>query len=238
MLRQQPCFLCDGIQLDKILPEEKVEPFTILRFLPWEYSQQIAVVKIQCPEAGHLFAGLPVSGHTVMLRFWRGFRQGPCGSSLFQNPPTDAFQRVCLAEVSGKADKAFLPRWADGNILARLDLVTFAVEVLKKLALGHGLANNLINVRTDNPSPSGALLLLCPPFSVVLALSGLGILNNGQTIFPAQGIRNCLQIVVVLCGAVVLDTIHKGHRIQHKMIVKMVRLIQMGGNNHLIPVTP
>ena len=173
-----------------------------------------------------------------MFDFWGRLRQRSCGAGLFQNSPADAVQRVRFTKVSGKADKPLLPRWSDGNILARLDLVTFAVEVLKKLALGHGLANNLINVRTDNPSPSGALLLLCPPFSVVLALSGLGILNNGQTIFPAQGIRNCLQIVVVLCGAVVLDTIHKGHRIQHKMIVKMVRLIQMGGNNHLIPVTP
>ena len=54
MLRQQPCFLCDGIQLYEILPQEEVEPFSILGFVFGEHPQQIAVMKIQCPEAGDL----------------------------------------------------------------------------------------------------------------------------------------------------------------------------------------
>ena len=81
-----------------------------------------------------------------MLRFWRGFRQGPCGSGLFQNSPADAFQSVVLAKVPGKADKPLFPRWADGNILANLDFVTLAVEILKKLPLGHGLPNDFIHI--------------------------------------------------------------------------------------------
>ena len=56
MRRQQPCFLCDGIQLDEILPKKKVEPFVILLLLPGESTQQVAVVKIQCPEASRLLA--------------------------------------------------------------------------------------------------------------------------------------------------------------------------------------
>ena len=146
MLRQQPCFLCDGIHLDKILPEEKVKPFLILLFSFGEYPQQIAVVKIQCPEAGYLLVGLPVSGYTIALAFRGRLRQGAHRSGLFQNPPADAFQRVCLAEVPGKANKAILPRWADGNILANLDLVTFSVEIVKELPLGHGLPNDFIHI--------------------------------------------------------------------------------------------
>ena len=64
--RQQPCLLCDGIQLDKILSKKKVEPFLILLFLSGKYAQQIAVVKIQCPETSHLFTGLPISGQAIM----------------------------------------------------------------------------------------------------------------------------------------------------------------------------
>lgn len=189
MNRQQPCFLCDGIQLDKILPEEEVEPFTILRFLPWEHPKQIAVVKIQCPEPCHLFAGLPVSGHAVMFGFWGRFRQGPCGSGLLQNPPADALHGVILAKVPGKADKPLFPRWADGNIFAYLDLVAFAVEVVKKLAFRHGLADNLINIGTNDTPPCRTLLLLSPPFAIVLTLSGLGMFNDRKAKFPAKGIR-------------------------------------------------
>ena len=46
-----------------------MEPFVILLSLPGKYPQQKAVVKIQCPEPSHLFAGLPVSGQSVMVDF-------------------------------------------------------------------------------------------------------------------------------------------------------------------------
>ena len=82
----------------------------ILRFMPREHPKQIAVVEIQCPEAGHLFTGLPVSGHTVIFGFWGRFRQGAHRSGLLQNPPADAIQGVVLAKVPGKADKTLLPR--------------------------------------------------------------------------------------------------------------------------------
>ena len=101
----------------------------ILWFLPWKYSQQVAVVEIQCPEASHLFAGLPISGHTVMFGFWGRLRQGAHRSGLFQNSPADTLQRVALAKVPGKADKTLLSRWADGNVLAYFDLVAFTVKI-------------------------------------------------------------------------------------------------------------
>ena len=96
MFRQQPCFLSDGIQLDKIFTEKKVEPFSILLLYFGEYPQQIAVVKIQCPEASHLFAGLQVSGHSVMFGFRCRFRQRSCSPALFQNPPANTLQRVAF----------------------------------------------------------------------------------------------------------------------------------------------
>ena len=96
------------------------------------------------------------------------------------------------------------------------------MEVLKKLPLGHGLPYDIIHIRTDDPTPSRTLLLLRPPFSIVLGFPRLGIFDNGQTIFPAQVIRNCLHFVIVLGSTVVLDAVHKGNRIQHKMTMKMV----------------
>ena len=106
-----------------------MEPFSILLFAFGKYPQQIAVVKIQCPEASHLFTGLPVSGHTVIFGFWRGFRQGAHRSGLFQNPPADAIQRVALSKVPGKPDKALLPRWSDGDILIFLLIYGLGIGV-------------------------------------------------------------------------------------------------------------
>ena len=44
--------------------------------------------------------------------------------------------------------------------------------------------------------------------------------------------------MIIFFGAVVFDAVHKGYRIQHKMIVQMVFLIQMGRHQHLIPFAP
>ena len=44
------------------------QPF-ILLFILGEHPQKVAVVQIQSPEAGGLFAAFPVSGHTVSFGF-------------------------------------------------------------------------------------------------------------------------------------------------------------------------
>ena len=44
--------------------------------------------------------------------------------------------------------------------------------------------------------------------------------------------------MIILFGAVILDPVYKGHRIQHKMIVQVIFFVKVGCNNHLITVTP
>ena len=44
--------------------------------------------------------------------------------------------------------------------------------------------------------------------------------------------------MIILFGAVIFDSVHKGHRIQHKMIVQVIFFVKVGCNNHLITVTP
>ena len=132
-----------------------MEPSFILLFAFGEYPKKIAVVQIQCPEAGGLFAAFPVPRHTVSFCFSDRFRQGPCRSGLFQDAPTDALQRVFLAKVPGQPYKAGLARWPDGNILAHMDFITFPVKILKELPLGHGLTDDLIYITTDKSPPCG-----------------------------------------------------------------------------------
>ena len=55
---EQPCFGGDGIQLQQILPQEKVQPLSaLLRTVLREDAQQIAVVNIQRPKAGQFSGG-------------------------------------------------------------------------------------------------------------------------------------------------------------------------------------
>ena len=55
---KQPCFGGDGIQLQQILPQKKMQPFSALRrAVLREDTQQIAVVNIQRPKAGQFSGG-------------------------------------------------------------------------------------------------------------------------------------------------------------------------------------
>ena len=112
------------------------------------------------------------------------------------------------------------------------------MKILKELPLCHGLTQGIIHITSDDSPPCGALLLLGSPFSVLLRFSGLWIFNDGQAILPAQLVRCSLHIVVVLGRTKILDAIYKGNRVQHKMVMQMIGLIQMGGNHHLIPFAP
>ena len=44
--------------------------------------------------------------------------------------------------------------------------------------------------------------------------------------------------MIILFGAVVFDSVHKGHRIQHKMIMQVIFFVKVGRHNHLITVAP
>ena len=96
----------------------------------------------------------------------------------------------------------------------------------------------LVNVCTDQPTPSGALFLLGTPFAVLLASALLRVFDHRQPVFPAKRIGNRLHLVVVLSGAVIFDAVRKGNRVQHKMIVQMVFFVKVSGDDHLIAVAP
>lgn len=85
--------------------------------------------------------------------------------------------------------------------------------------------------------PCGAALLLGPPRGT-FGLSALRIFNDRKVILPAQGIGGFLHFVVVLFRAVVFEAVQKRHRIDHKMIVQVAVLVQMGGNDDLVLIAP
>ena len=179
-----------------------------------EDAQQIAIMKIQRPEAGDfpcVFEVTPQPGTACLaLRL----RQWALGSLLHENTAANALQGIVLAKVSFQADKALFARWPHGNILANLDLIATLSEVIEKLALSHGLADHLVDLGTDQAPPCGAAFLLGPPFAVLPRLPTLGIFNDRKAILPAHGIGGFLHFVVVLFGAVVFDAVQKRHRIE------------------------
>lgn len=130
-------------------------------------------MQIQSPEACDLFASFPVPGYTVSFCFSDSLRQEPYRSGLLQNTPADTLQRVSLTEVPGQPHESWFARWSDGNILAHMNFIAFLMEALKELPLGHGLPDDLIYIATDQPPPSGALLLFGSPFAVLLGFSGV-----------------------------------------------------------------
>ena len=96
----------------------------------------------------------------------------------------------------------------------------------------------LVNVATDQPTPSGALFLLGTPFAVLLAPALLRLLDYRQPVFPAKLVGNRLHFVVILSGAVVFDAVHKGYGVDDKVVVQMIFFVKVGGDDHLIAVAP
>ena len=96
----------------------------------------------------------------------------------------------------------------------------------------------LVNVCTDQPTPSGTLFLLGTPFAVLLALTLLWMLDHRQSVFPAKLIGNRLHFVIVLSGTVVFDAVRKGYGVDDKVIVQMIFFVKVGGDDHLIAVAP
>ena len=105
MLCKQPYFLSDGIQFNEILPQEKMEPFPILGFVFWEYAQQIAVMKIQCPEAGDLLCFPEAAPVTAILPFRWGFWKWPLRSALLKDSGSDTGDGIFFTEVSDQSDE-------------------------------------------------------------------------------------------------------------------------------------
>ena len=80
---EQPCFGGDGVQLQQILPQEKVQPFSaLLRAVLREDAQQIAVVNIQRPKAGQFSGGFQIADQSDPQDLRLLFGLFPFGAAL------------------------------------------------------------------------------------------------------------------------------------------------------------
>lgn len=120
---------------------------------------------------------------------------------------------------------------------AGLERVAHGLHSLLKILLGGGGQNGTVNVGADDAAQGGFALFFGGPFAVGLA-PAFGIPNYGQAILFAERVRHSLHFLIILFGAVVLDAVHKGHRVDDKVGMQMVGTIQMSCNKHLIPVSP
>ena len=83
MSYKQPCFGGDGVQLQQILPQEKVQPFSaLLRAVLREDAQQIAVVNIQRPKAGQFSGGFQIADQSDPQDLRLLFGLFPFGAAL------------------------------------------------------------------------------------------------------------------------------------------------------------
>ena len=195
-------------------------------------------MEIQRPEAGDFPGVFEIAPEDGPAWFALRLRQRALRPLLRQNAAADALQRIVLAKIAHKTDEPGLTRWTHGDVLAGLYFIALFPQILKELALGHRLADCFIDVGADQAPPGRSLLLLGPPFSILFGFPTLRVFNDGQAVFPAQRVGDAAHFVIILFRPVIFDTIQKGHRIQHKVVVQMIRFIQMGGHDHLIPVAP
>ena len=150
----------------------------------WKDTQQIAVMKIQRPKACDflcVFEVTPQSG-TAYLAPGSG-----SGRSLYQcqYPLSDTVIGIVLTKVSFQTHKTLpYPVAARKYPSPTLDLIATLSEVIEKLALGHGLADHLVDLGANQAPPCGAALLLGPPFAVLFGLSALRIFNDRKVILP------------------------------------------------------
>ena len=145
-----------------------MKSFSVLRSVPWEYPEQIAVVVVKSAKAFNFLSFRYVTFDTVSLG--SVFRNGhlSLGSALGQDTAADTVYSVVIAEVSGQPHETVLVRRSHRNILADLDFIPALTEVIEKLTLRHGLSYYLIHIGTDNTSPRGSHFLFGSPFSVML----------------------------------------------------------------------
>lgn len=173
-------------------------------------------MKIQRPKACDFLCVFEVTPQSGTAYLALRLRQWALPFELCQYPLSDTVIGIVLTKVSFQTHKTLLTRWPHGNILPHLDLIATLSEVIEKLALGHGLADHLVDLGANQAPPCGAALLLGPPFAVLFGLSALRIFNDRKVILPAQGIGGFLHFVVVLFRAVVFEAVQKRHRIDHK----------------------
>ena len=202
-----------------------MEPCPVLRAALWKYTEFIAVIQIQRPEAGYLAHLLPLAHRIDLLPLFRSLWMGNLRQGLGQNTPPYPIFGVCRPKVPGKAHKALLSGRSHGDVLAELHRIALLAQQVIKLLFADAFPDQLVDFAADQATPCGALLLLGPPFPVVLGFAALGVFNDGQAVFPAQPVGFPLHGKVVLFAAVILDPVNERHGVDDKVVVQVMGLV-------------
>ena len=127
-------------------------------------------------------------------------------------------------------------RRTHGGVLhvdATFHLIPHAPQFPQEVRIAVRPADGLVHIAAyhiPQGHPAAALRLI-----LALRRSVLGRLDDGQSMLTAQGVRHTADALVVVAeGVAVHLPVHKGHGVEHHMIVQM-RPVQMGGYYHLIP---
>ena len=119
------------------------------------------------------------------------------------------------------------------HIGAAFHLIPHAPQFPQEVCIAVRPADGLVHIAAHHipqGSPAVALRLI-----LTLRHSGLGRFDDGQPMLTAQGVRHTADALVVVAeGIAVHLPVHKGHSVEHHMIMQ-VRPVQMGGYHHLIP---
>ena len=168
-------------------------------------------------------------------------KQGEIAGVSFTNALRSGKITVDKIDTTGEhlAGATFLLEWsAEGSLW-------YPVKYLEGLAKG-GCSNSALVDGTLTSGEDGILEWdnLYPGLhyrvTELKAPNGYELLKGyafeGQ--LPADDLQISLQVMVVFGGTEILFPIHERDCVQHKMIMQMVCLIQMGGDYHLISFAP
>ena len=103
------------------------------------------------------------------------------------------------------------------------------------LRLGSG--NGLVNIRLNEAPPGGNALFLSGNLPVMAGSALLGMLDHGQPMLPAEPVRDLLEVVQALGIGMEPLAVRKGYGVDCKVVVQVIP-VQVGGNDHLEPVSP
>ena len=209
--RQQPDFLGKSLSFQELLPESGQNPPGQAACVPGENAQQVTIMIVQRPETRGFSGGLHLA---VKFRFSGLGAVFPLRAALLQQPATDTRRGVVLPQVSAQAEKPLLALGPHGDVCPHLHLISHLLEGMKKLPFRHGLAKSSVYVPFDEGAPGGFTLLFRLVLGIVLGFSRLGILQDRQTILPAQGVGYFPHGPVIPAAAVKLLAVHKGHGVE------------------------
>ena len=106
----------------------------------------------------------------------------------FPGVGADTHGSVTLPQIPSQAEKPLLSLGPHRDVRTHFHLVAHPLKGMKKLPLRHGLAKGSVHIPFDEGAPGGFSVLFRLVLGIVFGFSWLGVLDDRETIFPAQGI--------------------------------------------------